>query len=449
MYAPKNVSIIGFGRFGQTLYRLIGNDFKLTIFNKSPLTREEKLLLKSDVQIASSLFQAYNSDVIFYCVPISSFESIIKEHKKYFKTSHVLIDVLSVKMHPKKVFEKYLTGMDTQAMLTHPMFGPDSSKESFAGLPLIFDKFLANDKQYGFWKRYFLRKKINVIEISPEQHDRLAANSQGITHFVGRILEGFGIQKGPIDSLGTKKLLEIKDQTCNDTWQLFTDLQNYNPYTKAMRLKLGVVYDDLYSKLLPKRVSDKFLVFGIQGGIGSFNEEAILKYISDKNIKDYKIKYLFTTKKVLESLHQGEIDFGQFAISNAKGGLVDESIHAIPRYKFKIISEFDIVIRHCLMKRNDVVFSEIKSIMAHPQAFAQCNENLAKKYPNLRQISGENELVDTAKAARALAMGKLPKTTAILGPKILARHYNFDIIEENLQDLQNNLTKFLVVKRLN
>lgn len=447
MYQPKTVTIIGFGRFGQTLYKLIGNDFSVKIFNRSPLAEEEKLLLKSNAYSISSLENAYESDVIFYCVPISTFENVIKNHKKYFGPHHILIDVLSVKLYPKSVLEKYLKNIQTQALLTHPMFGPDSSKNGFENLPLILDKFKTHQVVYKFWKNYFLNKKLRILELSAEEHDRMAAQSQGVTHFIGRLLEAIHLQQTSIDSLGTKKLLEIKEQTCNDTWQLFNDLQTYNPYTKRTRLKIGNAYDNLYNKLLPKRVNKKYLVFGIQGGIGSFNEEAILNYLNQKKINKFKIKYLYTTKRVLNSLHNGEIDFGQFAISNAKGGLVDESIKAIPGYKFKIVSEFDIVIRHSLMKLKDIKFKEIKTITAHPQVFAQCQENLVKKYPYLEQKSGTRDFVDTAKVARSLALGKLPDNTAILGPKILAKHYDFEIIEDNLQDLQNNLTKFLIVKR--
>jgi prephenate dehydratase len=56
-------------------------------------------------------------------------------------------------------------------------------------------------------------------------------------------------------------------------------------------------------------------------------------------------------------------------------------------------------------------------------------------------------MVDTAKAAEQLSLGKLSKSIAILGPKNLSDRYNFDIIAENLQDKKDNLTRFLLVKR--
>ena len=85
--------------------------------------------------------------------------------------------------------------------------------------------------------------------------------------------------------------------------------------------------------------------------------------------------------------------------------------------------------------------------MAHPQNFRQCKNNLSIKYPYLKLVSGQGDLLDTARCAEALAKSKIDKNTAILGPKILAEIYNLEIIDENLQDSKNNLTTFFLVSR--
>lgn len=234
------VAIIGFGRFGRTLHRLLKNDFDITIhdpkFNRS----------------VENLERVYKCPVVFYAVPIYVFESVIAKHRRFFD-EHLLIDVLSVKIHPAKVFKKYLSGTKTRAILTHPMFGPDSSKAGFTGLTLIMNRFSARQKEYLKWKQYFSRKGLKIIEMSARKHDRLAAVSQGLTHFVGRLLYEVGFKKSVIDTLGAKKLYEVMRQTCNDTWKLFFDLQNFNPYTKRMRLRLGKAYNKLYGKLLSEK----------------------------------------------------------------------------------------------------------------------------------------------------------------------------------------------------
>jgi len=85
--------------------------------------------------------------------------------------------------------------------------------------------------------------------------------------------------------------------------------------------------------------------------------------------------------------------------------------------------------------------------MAHSQNFRQCKDNLSKKYPGLKQVSGQGDLVDTARCAEALSKNMNDKNTAILGPKILSEIYDLKIIDENLQDSQNNLTTFFLVNR--
>jgi prephenate dehydrogenase len=85
--------------------------------------------------------------------------------------------------------------------------------------------------------------------MSPQEHDRKAAYTQGITHYVGRVLADLDLEPSPISTLGYHKLLEIREQTCNDPWQLFLDLQRFNPYTKEMRERLHRSLDRMLKQL--------------------------------------------------------------------------------------------------------------------------------------------------------------------------------------------------------
>lgn len=442
----NDITIIGFGRFGKTLYHLLKDDFKVTVYSHG-LTKEQLKQVAPDAIYAKTPHSAYCNDTIFLAVPISAFEKMIITHKKYFQKRHVLIDVLSVKIHPAKVFTQYLNGIETQAILTHPMFGPDSSHVGFAGLPIVMNQFRATDGVYIRWKTYFKNKKIKVIEMTPEVHDKAAANSQGLTHFIGRLLEEYKLNDTPIDTLGTQQLIAIERQTISDSWQLFNDLQHYNPYTTDMRVKLGGAYNKVYNKLLPKQLNAEYLTIGIQGGRGSFNEEAIRYWLKRSGITKYRIRYLYTSKRVLSALHEGKIDRGQFAIHNSVGGIVEESITAMSDYTYKIIEEFAIKISHALMMRDDAKYEQLTTIMAHPQVFAQCRKTLPIKYPQLNITSGKGDLIDHANVARKLGAHKLPKHIGVMGSKVLAEMYNLTIIEDNLQDANENFTSFLVVSR--
>jgi prephenate dehydrogenase len=442
----QQISIIGFGRFGSTLYRLLKDDFAIVLYDTAGI-KVAQAELTQHTRITEDLTELYASHVVFYAIPVSEFEAVIATHQPHFRPGQLLIDVLAVKQYPATIFKKYLAGSSTGAMLTHPMFGPDSSRHGFTDLPIVLDQFLADPAAYAFWKEYFESKGLNVVELSPEEHDKMSANSIGLTHFLGRLLEEYKFKATPIDSVGARKLQEIERQVCNDSWQLFTDMQHYNPHTKTMRLKLGEAYDKIYDKLLPEQVDPKRLTIGIQGGKGSFNEEAVQYWLQRSGIENYRVKYLYTSEGVLAALHAGEIDRGQFAIHNSIGGIVGESVEAMARYKFVIVEEYAIKIAHALMIRDDAQYSEITTIMTHPQVLAQCKSSLLQKYPHLQQTSGQGDLIDHATVAKHLSEHKLPKHVAVMGSKILAELYGLKIVEDNLQDAQENYTSFLLVSR--
>ena len=105
----NKVSIVGFGRFGKTLYRLIRNDFNIVLYDTTN-DSYDNVKISRDTIIAKNVNEVYKSDVIFYAVPISKFEDVLKSHQKFIKDKHLLIDVLSVKLHPRAIFQKYLKG---------------------------------------------------------------------------------------------------------------------------------------------------------------------------------------------------------------------------------------------------------------------------------------------------------------------------------------------------
>ena len=137
------------------------------------------------------------------------------------------------------------------------MFGPDSYISN-SNLKMMINNTRDSHNEYSFWKRFFSDQGIQIIEMTPDQHDKLAAKTQGVTHFLGRMLKEFGIKKTTIDTQGFRDLLDLVEQTCNDTWELYADLQLYNPYTEEMVEKLKVSTEKLDNQLNELRnVADK------------------------------------------------------------------------------------------------------------------------------------------------------------------------------------------------
>lgn len=190
------------------------------------------------------------------------------------------------------------------------------------------------------------------------------------------------------------------------------------------------------------------ITIGIQGGKGSYNEEALLYLLRVHQIRNFKIRYLFTTEGVLFELENGDIDFGQFAIENAAGGLVRESFVALTKYRCKPLEVFQFKISHCLLIHRDATLQDINTIMTHPQVLKQCKETLKQKYTNIEKKSGEGDLIDHGKVAEMISKDVLPKSTAVMGSRTLSRLYkNLKIVDENLQDLEENYTTFVFCEK--
>ena len=236
----NRVSIIGFGRFGAMLHSLLSKGFEVDVFDKN-------LIDNSDVNEVS-LEDALQNETIFIAVPIRDFENLVKDISKKISSGKTVIDVCSVKVFPKKVMLDNLS-IETDIIATHPLFGPDSLKDS--GSVMTMESVRNTFGRYDFWKNYFESQNIAIEEISAEEHDMMAARSQGLTHFVGRVIDDFGTNQTRIDTEGYKALHKLVNQTCNDTWELFEDIQNFNPFTEKMISELNESFEKI-SEIIEK-----------------------------------------------------------------------------------------------------------------------------------------------------------------------------------------------------
>lgn len=224
-----NIGLIGFGRFGRLSVKYLSKDFSVFVSSRSASTEAIQEL----GGVAATLEEVCGMDIVIPTVPISAFASTIKQIAPLLH-QNLLIDACSVKEYPVEVMLKYVP-KETQILATHPMFGPDSACESLAGQKIVLAKVRIEEERYQRIKSYLANLKLQVIETTPEQHDRQIARSQVLTHFIGRGLSEFGAGKVEIDTEGYKRLLTILEIVGNDTKQLFTDLNKYNKYAAETR----------------------------------------------------------------------------------------------------------------------------------------------------------------------------------------------------------------------
>jgi len=230
------IGMYGLGRFGAFWAEVLSS-----VWTVKAYSRDTGRFCPPQVERVDEDELIQSSDVLILCVSISAMESVLKKISPRLKKDTLVMDTCSVKMYPTGLMRDILPDA-TQIIGTHPMFGPDSGRNGVAGLPLVYCPVRSDERTALEWKDRFSSLGLSVIEMSPEEHDREAAYTQGVTHFIGRVLDGLSLKRSPIATVGYKKLLEIVEQTCNDPVQLFIDLQKYNPFTGEMRKQLDASY---------------------------------------------------------------------------------------------------------------------------------------------------------------------------------------------------------------
>ena len=225
----ETVGILGFGRFGPVLARLLSPGFRVLAHDPAEFEDRSKEVGAQP----TGWDEVAAAGTVFIAVPIRQFKEVVRALVPQVQPGTTVIDVCSVKVYPATVMNEFFSPEIT-TIASHPLFGPDSCTEGFQGLNLMMHPVSPRSRAYDSWARYFRDQGLRVLEMSPEEHDRLAARSQGITHLVGRVLEEFGIAETPIDTEGFRDLQLVVEQTCHDSFELFHDLENFNPYTFDM-----------------------------------------------------------------------------------------------------------------------------------------------------------------------------------------------------------------------
>ncbi len=118
---------------------------------------------------------------------------------------------------------------------THPMFGPDSAKYGLKGLQVIVCPVRSSEQSRKYITAVFKDLELEVIKTTAQKHDRESARSLALVHFLGRGLTDINVKKQAISSLGYERLLTVNETVTNDSWQLFQDMHQYNPYAKKLR----------------------------------------------------------------------------------------------------------------------------------------------------------------------------------------------------------------------
>lgn len=145
-----------------------------------------------------------------------------------------------------------------------------------------------------------------------------------------------------------------------------------------------------------------------------------------------------TIKGVFREVSKGTAKFGVVPIENSSNGIVSETINCLNEYDLKIIAEVFVHVHHTLATTCESL-QEVKRIYSKDIAFGQCQYFLQDfGLDEVEQIPVES----TAKAAK-LAMED--SDSAAICADVAAKMYNLPILFENIEDNDNNVTRFFIV----
>ncbi|CAN1145603.1 Arogenate dehydratase 2 [Linum perenne] len=223
-----------------------------------------------------------------------------------------------------------------------------------------------------------------------------------------------------------------------------------NNFYEALELKVedataAAACDVLTADSLPRpltsaRVADSGsdgsrLRVAYQGVSGAYSESAAQKaYPNCEAVPCDQFETAF------EAVEGWTVDRAVLPIENSLGGSIHRNYDLLLRHRLHIVGEIKYAVRHCLLANRGVKIEHLKRVLSHPQALAQCEYTLTR-------LGLVREAVDdTAGAAKYVALGKLEDTGAVAS-SAAAAIYGLDILEEDIQDDSDNVTRFLMLAR--
>ena len=143
---------------------------------------------------------------------------------------------------------------------------------------------------------------------------------------------------------------------------------------------------------------------------------------------------------MVASLLEGSAVLGVMAIENTIAGSIIPNYALIDKNNLHIIGEEYLNIHHHLMALQGQDIMDIKEVWSHPMALLQCKE-FFKKHPHIKLV----EDVDTAEVAKRISKENLIGIAAI-APKIAAEIFKLSILEDDIQTIKDNATRFVMVQ---
>lgn len=208
----------------------------------------------------------------------------------------------------------------------------------------------------------------------------------------------------------------------------------------ALRRNQGPLRDEEIARLFREIMSaclaqQEPLKVAFLGPEGTFTQAAVLKHFGSS----VRALPLPAIDEVFHEVEGGIADFGVVPIENSSEGTVNHTLDMFLSSALKICGEVELRINHSLMGKMSHI-DAVKRVCAHIQALAQCRGWLDDQLPDVERV-GVSSNAEGARRARD------ERGTAAIGSRAAAEIYGLNLLANEIEDRQDNTTRFLVVGR--
>ncbi|MGP8319676.1 MAG: prephenate dehydratase [Methanosarcinaceae archaeon] len=177
---------------------------------------------------------------------------------------------------------------------------------------------------------------------------------------------------------------------------------------------------------------------GVLGPKGSYSEKAVKQWIMEQGTKnEVSLEYYDDIPDTISAIVDKTVDIGVVPIENSIEGSVGITLDMLLENDLNIISEIVVSIEHCLLSRGKL--PDIRLIISHPQALAQCQQFIKTHFKNV-------EIRTTGSTSHAAKLANEFKEMAAIASRESAQVYGLDILIPNIQDRKKNQTRFIALK---
>jgi prephenate dehydratase len=174
-----------------------------------------------------------------------------------------------------------------------------------------------------------------------------------------------------------------------------------------------------------------------QGELGAYSELAAREYFGT----GIDVSPSPTFVEVFEKVTSGAADAGIIPIENSLAGSIHENYDNLLEHELSIIGEIKLRIVHHLIVNPGVALTDVRRVISHPQALAQCRDFTR----NLDDVAVE-PVYDTAGAVRDVKKSGSRDTAAIASAQAAA-DYGLEILASSIESNHQNFTRFLAIER--